>query len=258
MKPISLLSTAALVSGLAFGIAGQADATTFKFDWDRSQGGGNMGKSAVTGQTQKISINNNQGYYETVSTTFDDVTDEFTFAATFSDKNGKTIDGGWVVISNGPNPKGKGEEFAIFYLDGENNRATGYAYNGQNKSNSWQTNADNYLGSWDMNYESGNGTSSLSFSLDATDINARQDIDEDWKGVTFGEQVGIWFHAGNNTDISYDEEGKVTSFYSEAAWYDSNALDTEAVPEPTALLGLGLIGGAFAVSRRRQNGSSAE
>lgn len=108
-----------------------------------------------------------------------------------------------------------------------------------------------------MDYERGDGTSALSFSLDATEINSRTDIDEDWKGVTFGEQVGIWFHAGHNTKVGYSEEGEVTSFRSSAAWYDTNAMDTEAVPEPTALLGLGLIGGAFAVSRRRQNGSSA-
>ncbi|MGD1938231.1 MAG: PEP-CTERM sorting domain-containing protein [Cyanophyceae cyanobacterium] len=258
MKALSLITSAAIAGGLALSLAGQASATTFKFDWEKADGGGSQGKSAVTGRNQHISVNHSKGYYESVSTTFDDITDEFTFSASFSDKNGKTIDGGWVVISDGPNPKGQGEEYAIFYLDGVNNTATGYAYNGQNRSNSWSTNSDNYLGTWDMSYASGNGESSLSFSLDAADINARTDIDPDWKGVAFAEQVGIWFHAGYDTSVSYNGDGEVTSFSSNAAWFDTNALDTEAVPEPTALLGLGLVGGAFAVSRRRKNEQLAE
>ncbi|MGD1849711.1 MAG: PEP-CTERM sorting domain-containing protein [Cyanophyceae cyanobacterium] len=258
MKALSLLTSAAIAGGLALSLAGQASATTFKFDWEKADGGGFQGKSAVTGKNQNITVNHNNGYYESVSTTFDDITDEFVFSAAFSDKNGNTIAGGWVVIRDGPNPKGQGEEYAIFYLDGASNTATGYAYNGQNRSDSWSTNSDNYLGSWDMSYDSGNGESSLSFSLDATDINARTDIDPDWKGVTFGKQVGVWFHAGYNTSVSYDADGKITNFSSEAAWFDTNALDTEAVPEPTALLGLGLVGGAFAVSRRRKNGQLAE
>ena len=262
MKPLSLLSSAAIVAGLAFGVASQADATTFKFDWERADGG-HLGQSEVdTDHNQRIWINNGAGAYETLTTTYNDETERLTFSASFAD-GGNPIDGGWVVISDGRNPKGQGQEFSIFYLDGDNNRVTAYAYNGQNSSNSWRH--QEFLGSWDnLKFEDGDGTSSLSFSLDMTDINARTDIDPDWKGTRFGEQVGVWFHAGQNTSVSYgqDEAGEVneiTHFSSHAKWYDSNALDTEAVPEPTSLLAFGLIGGAFAVSRRRnQNGPSTE
>ncbi len=260
MKILSVLTSAAVASSLAFTLAGQASATTFKFDWEKADGT-NLGKSEVDGKAQKLWVNHGVGSYDSINTTFNDVTDEFTFSADFTNK-GNAIDGGWVVISDGPNPKKHDKEFAILYLDAVNDRVTAYAYNGQNNANSFRTNE--LLGSWEgiMNYENESGKSSFNFSIDATEINARTDIGNNWKGLTFGEQVGIWFHAGRNTNVTYDSNtGDVTSFSSQAKWYDTIALDTEvvpeAVPEPTALLGLGLVGGAFAVSRRRKDGSIA-
>lgn len=266
MKPLSLLSSAAIAAGLAFGVASQASATTFKFDWEKADGG-NLGISKVTGRGQGIGINHGVGDYETVNTSYNDKTGEFKFAASFTTRDGNPIDGGWVVISDGPNPKQHDKEYAIMYIDGVNERVTAYAYNGQNNSTSYRQN--DFLGSWDLEYDEGNGESSFSFAFDATEINARQDIDSGWKGLAFSDQVGLWFHAGRDTNVTYstavDEETGdetvtgINSFSSNAKWYDSGALDTESVPEPTSLLAFGLIGGAFAVSRRRnQNGSSTE
>ena len=256
MKPISILSSAAIITGLAFGFVHQASATTFKFDWDRATDGNHLGESAVqSGHNQRIWTNNSSGTYESLTTSYNDETNRFNFSASFSD-NGDPIDGGWVVISNGPNPKYRDKQFAIFYIDADNNQVSAYAYNGQNNWTSYQTNE--FLDSWDdiLTYESEGGKTAFRFSLDATEINNKLDT-PGWKGTQFGEQVGIWFHAGKNTNVSYDydeETGDVVgiqSFSTHAHWYDTNALDTEAVPEPASLLGLGLVGGAFAVSRRR-------
>ncbi|MFT4798936.1 MAG: hypothetical protein ACI9W1_002373, partial [Candidatus Azotimanducaceae bacterium] len=72
----------------------------------------------------------------TVSATFNDVTDDFTWDVTFN-QDPTSIDGFWLVINNGPNPKSSDvNELAIMYGDMDTGVLTTYAYNGQNNANS--------------------------------------------------------------------------------------------------------------------------
>ena len=157
-------------------------------------------------------------------------------------------------------------EYSIFYLDGQNETLTAFAYNGQNNSGSWNNNP--FLQSWTdaLNYTTEGNASQLSFSIDISGINNRNDLGENWKGSAFTEEVGLWFHAGKNTSITYtyNEDGSISgisNFESNAKWFDTGSLDTTkteipqptsaSVPEPATLFGLSLVA-AVGVLRRRQ------
>ena len=67
MKILSVLTSAAVASSLAFTLAGQASATTFKFDWEKADGT-NLGKSEVDGKAQKLWVNHGVGSYDSINT----------------------------------------------------------------------------------------------------------------------------------------------------------------------------------------------
>ncbi|MEO0869150.1 MAG: PEP-CTERM sorting domain-containing protein, partial [Cyanobacteria bacterium J06642_11] len=123
-------------------------------------------------------------------------------------------------------------------------------YNGKNKSDSWKN--ESFLGSWTnaLKVEDNGKKRTISFDLDASGLNAA-DVSDDWKGVKFEENVGIWFHAGNRTNVTYNEDGTLKSFGTKAAYFDSKALETTAVPEPMTTAGLALVGGMAFVRRRK-------
>ena len=289
MKYLAFLSSMSIAAGLAFGLADTASATTFEFDWSRDDANNvftqpnannsnwnrvNLGQSAVTGQDQRISISDGAGVYESLSTTYNDETEEFTFSASFTDGQ-SAINGGWLVVSPGANPAGSVEEFAIFYLDVPNNKVTAYSYDGTYKKDAYLYTEllDTFEDAFD--YSSEGGETSLSFSIDATKINAANITNSNgtsWKGVGFAETVGVWFHAGAYTNVTYNEEGGIENFHTGAHWFDSiTHLDTqivevtsgdevvpESVPEPAGLLGLGLVGGMSALAQRRKKGEGAD
>ena len=115
-----------LLVGLAvFGLAGSAaHAATFQFQCGPVSGcpGGN----------------HRAGEMIALRTTFDTHTERFTWDARFKATNGNLPDSGWLVVSDGPNPKGGVDEYAIMYLDGANGHVTAHVYNGQNSANSYQ------------------------------------------------------------------------------------------------------------------------
>ena len=90
--------------------------------------------------------------------------------------------------------------------------------------------------------------------IDATDINAYSN-EPLWDGITFGAEVGIWFHPTAYTTFRYDPTTSgITSFYPGiVGYYDSGAFSTVVtVPEPTsiALLSIGAIA-CFGFHRRK-------
>lgn len=180
-------------------------------------------------------------------------------------------DGGfWLVVSDGPNPKNQIGEYAILYADLDDNRITAYEYNGDNNASSF-SNPGNNLGVFDgvMNYTNNAGNAGndglVTFSLDVTSINA-QALGSEWDGISFGENIGVWFHFAENLTANYSGH-ELTKFDLPHQGYvdfqskpttgcddlppDFPGCNPVVVSEPgsVALLGLGLVG--LAAYRRR-------
>lgn len=203
-----------------------AQATIFKFEDLSANNGGLGGNDAL----------------ESITSTYDDVNQIFTWDVQFN-TDPTSIDGFWLVVNNGPNPKSTDvNELAIMYGDMDTGILTTYAYNGQNSANSYLT-----PGILLDTHTFTSTTDSLSIDIDVSTINAWNtvDTDPDYKGVAFDEEIGIWFHISEGSDFSYDTNGEITSYtFQRQGWYDRGGLSTTTVPEPisVALLGLGLLG----------------
>lgn len=184
---------------------------------------------------------------DTVSTTFNSDTEAFTWNTTFN-SDPTDVDGFWLVVDNGPNPKSSDvNELAIMYGDMATGTLTTYVYNGLNSANSWNT-PGIYLQTDAFTVTD----DSLSLAIDATSINAWS-ADPDYAGISFDDNIGIWFHISVGSSFSYDAQDLITSYdFSQQGWYDLADRSTTVIPEPatTALLGLGLLVMGFSRVRR--------
>ncbi len=194
---------------------------------------------------------NGGGDIKNISTSYS-TTGIFSWKYTIEDKN----DGFWLVVSDGPNPKGTADQLAILYGDLNNNKLTAYRYSGQNNPNSYLTPGD-FLQQWNnafttVSYNPGEETTS--FSIDVSGINSKYPA-PDWEGTRFGGKIGIWFHTTADSEFSYEKD-QITDFDFEGhGWHDSRnkttteePLDPNEIPAPSALflLGLGLLGMTYA------------
>ncbi|MEO0574321.1 MAG: PEP-CTERM sorting domain-containing protein [Pseudomonadota bacterium] len=189
--------------------------------------------------------NGNYGY-DSLRATYDTDTQDFTWEVDYANDNndnastgtsGDTARGGWLVISNGPNPKRSTSELAIFYFDRNTESVFAYAYNGQNNSASWR--GMEFLGQFENAYDTMGSISTLSVNVAA--INDALDL-----GVQFTDTIGIWFHpAFGNTRLQTNAAGEITNFVPAGqVWYDTNNETAYQVPAPAtlALLGMALMG----------------
>ena len=224
-----------------------------------------MGATAFAGPVYQFSIDNppgsaNAGDITNVTTSYDTNTEVFSWSYTITaDGSSNFSDGFWLVVTDGENPKNDPNEYGIMYGDLASNSITVYEYSGQNNANSWN-NPGIFLESFTGFTSVSNGsTNTLSFSIDVSGVNSSTAVSSpsSWKGVNFGEKIGIWFHPSTGTSVGFNGNGEITSFgYTNQGWYDASNQTTTSVPEPDylVLLALGLLalGIRQSVSNRKE------
>lgn len=253
MRPITASSLAVLALAAA---ASSASASIWQFNWTNSPGSG---------------VNNAGGNFESIASQYNGVTGDFSWSATFSNQVTK---GFTLAISPGPNPKGHPGELALLYFDARNAAnpiLTGYGYNAQNDqtsfsdgSNAGGTQAPDTLftsiagkslaKTTSLGVIDAGGKRTLTIAFNALDVNNRIPMypnnPNDWTGVGFGANIGVWFHTFSTLSAGYDNNGLLTGWSGTQGWLDGENFKTTQVPAPAAAGLLGLSG-IVAMRRRR-------
>ncbi|WP_163833328.1 hypothetical protein [Spartinivicinus ruber] len=177
------------------------------------------------------------GKITNITTRYNSDNQTFSWQATSQKANGQYTDGFWLVVSDGPDPKGHVSEYAIMYGDLATGTLTSYIYNGRTTYNTWQLD-QNYISSTGANFinVSDNGNErTFNFELDTTQINSLLNTAE-WNGVEFGEKIGIWYHPSIGSTFAYNADGSLQNFaVTQSGWYDAANQTTVNVDTPATL-----------------------
>lgn len=226
---------------------------------------------AAQAQTYVWDSNGNGNVIGDTSAIFDASTQNMKWSTTVANN----IDGFWLAVSPGPNPKGHAGELALLYFDATKMtpRLTAYAYNGVNGGTSWKDGSpasgdqapDRIIssitdGTWINSLTStdnGDGTKTFGFDINATAINGhtpKYPGSTPWTGAAFGDKIGVWYHAVDIRDIAYNSKGFIKNLhYKDKGWLDVH--NRQTVPEPASMTLLAL--GGLALLRRRAKAKKA-
>jgi hypothetical protein len=256
MRQSRVVPIAAIAAAAALTLAPAAGAAVYSWSYQ-------------AGDPGTYGMNPNGGAIASVSSTYDSVTELFTWSVTFSD----TVTRGLTLaVNNGPNPKGHAGELALLYVDANDPgdvRVTAYNYNGKNRRDSFKdgdglTNgaqpadliADASHASFVVSASRADagGSRTISFAIDASVINAHTPMypgTSPWYGIGFDTGLGLWMHTYRTFDPTYDAQtGAITALSAGGeGWFDGAGFAAD-VPAPGAglLAGLGLL----TASRRRR------
>jgi len=190
--------------------------------------------------------NNRAGMISDYSVQYDVGNETFSWSHTIEDVGSQASNGFWLVVSDGPNPKGYVDELAIFYGDAVSETLSAYVYTGQNNSNSW-VDSSAYINTFALDYQDNGNSGTYTFSIDASGINSHFNT-VDWKGSQFEDSVGLWFHPMLGASFNYAANGTISSLnFGQQGWVDYSNKATHEVPEANSfmLFLLGLMGFGF-------------
>lgn len=262
---------------------GDAQAALYGYHWDRPPG--------FDGTSEPIYVSDEAGFITSITAEYDSDTQQLTFLAAFEPEEGtgQLPVGFFLVVNNGPDPKGIDGEYAILYFDAissANPVLTAYAYNGENGADSFfdgqlavgnQT-PDPIISSLNdpsfviaANSVDGVGGRVLSFTIDAAALNAHSPMygnDADWFGMGFDDTIGVWLHTYSYLHPAYGADGFLLPLANGTSWlhwsqypdlgeqfhgwFDATPQQTNTdIPEP-ATLGLMALGLAVLNTRGRR------
>lgn len=250
-------------------VAAAANAQVNHFFWSNGTIAGTSGKNTDSLNTKDF--NESAGKVNFISAEDNNTKGTFSFDANFSrNSQGKTPNAFWLVVSNGPNPKGTPGELVAFYFDASKSKpvVSAYGYNGVNGDNSYKDGSpaagiqtpDRIVSSitntsWLNRVSFGTdaaGNRTLGFDVDQAILNnykPKNGNPADWDGVNFSSKFGLWFHPVTDASTSYDAQGFLTNFtFDKQGWVDFSDKKTKSgpspVPEPAsmAVIGLGIAG----------------
>jgi len=233
-------TTLALAATMALCAIAPAQASTFIFEGDDLGG--------------KLDV----GQHANIRTTYNTDTEVLTWSSTFRrdavNGSGRLAQGGWLVLNEGGMPSDIANEYPIFYIDGLEEKVSLYNYDGKINERSYQN--ESFLASIDLDVteDSAANERTFAFSFDASELNSRTDLGDDWKGVGFGEEIGIWLHGVDELTTRYDGDQLKEFTFKKQGWYDVEFIPTKSehasVPEPGTVAALGLFAAAAASKLR--------